>query len=76
MSSRRSLKRVGINTTVPKYLLDAIDELANECDTTRSNVVEALLTYCIEHHEIIDELFPYEEEGETEEEPEEELEGD
>lgn len=50
-------------------MIDALDEVAKELNATRSYVVEALIEYAFAY---VDEIFPYEEEGETEEEPEEE----
>lgn len=72
---RRSAKREKVTITLPAYLTDDVDELAGETDQTRSDVIEALLVYCFAHSDIIDEIFPYEEEeseeeGESEEETE------
>ena len=67
---RRSAKREKVTITLPAYLTDDVDELAGETDQTRSDVIEALLVYCFANSTIIDEIFPYEEEGESEEETE------
>jgi len=72
MPKRISLKRMKVTITLPEYLLDAIDELVNMVGGSRSNVIEAFSDYCMKHEEIVDELFPYEEEAEEEKEPEDE----
>ena len=69
---RRSAKREKVTITLPAYLIADVDHLAGETDQTRSDVIEALLDYCFVNSDIIDALFPYEEEGESEGETEEE----
>jgi len=51
-------RRVSINMTLPKYLLEAIDGLAATVEKTRSAVIEAFTEYCLDHEDIIDQLFP------------------
>ncbi len=65
----RKGRRQAVYITLPKAMIDALDEVAKELNATRSYVVEALIEYAFAY---VDEIFPYEEEGETEEEPEEE----
>jgi metal-responsive CopG/Arc/MetJ family transcriptional regulator len=65
------IKRMKALITLPDELVDELDELAEEADCSRGEVVEALLGYCFEHQEIIDEVFPEETEEEEEEEAEE-----
>ena len=62
MSKRISLKRVKITITLPEYLRDAIDELVDIVQGSRSEVIESFADYCLKHEEIINELFPLEEE--------------
>lgn len=62
MPKRLSGKRTQVTITLPAYLLDNIDELAEETELNRSDIMEMLLDYCFDHSEIIDEVFPYEEE--------------
>lgn len=71
MSKRKSLKRVKVTITLPKYLLDAIDELAEMTESNRSYVIEAFTDYGLNDQGIVDELFPYEETEEEEIEEEE-----
>ena len=71
---RRSAKREKVTITLPAYLIDDVDGLVEETDQTRSDVIEALLEYSFANSDIIDEIFPYEEEGEKEGESEEETE--
>lgn len=49
---------VEVTITLPKYLLEAIDGLAETVEKTRSAVIEAFAEYCLDHEDIIDELFP------------------
>lgn len=72
MPKRLSGKRTQVTITLPAYLLHNIDELAEETELNRSDIMEMLLDYCFDHSEIIDEVFPYEEEGESEGEDEDE----
>lgn len=74
MSQRKSLKRTKVTITLPKYLLEALDELAVAVETSRSDVVESFVEYGLDHEDIVDELFPpvEEEEGESEEDESEE----
>ena len=67
---RRSAKREKVTITLPAYLIDDVDDLAGETDQTRSDVIEALLEYSFAKSAIIDEIFPYEEEDDSEEETE------
>ena len=67
MPRRKSFKRVKVTITLPKHLLDAIDELAGMAETTRSDVIDSFADYCLKNEEIVDELFPIlEEEAEEE----------
>jgi len=76
MPKRLSGKRKQVTITLPAYLLEDIDELAKETDLSRSDVLEELLDYCFEDVDIIDKVFPYEEEGESEGEDEEQEESE
>jgi len=77
VSKRRSAKRQPVTMTLPAYMIEDLDEISTATDLSRSSVLEQLLAYCFDHEEdIINELFPYEEEGEEEEEIEEEDEED
>ena len=51
-------KRVEVTITLPKYLLKAIDGLAETVEKTRTAVIEAFAEYCLDHEDIIDQLFP------------------
>ena len=68
MPKRLSGKRTQVTITLPAYLLKDVDELAEETELNRSDIIEVLLDHCFDNPEIIDELFPYEEEGESEQE--------
>lgn len=68
MSKRERLAMKGekVTVTIPRWILESIDELAEEIEGSRSDVVIGLLTHCFQDDEIPDEVFPYEEEdGQT-----------
>ena len=52
-------RRVEATITLPKYLLQAIDGLAETVKKTRSAVIAAFAEYCLDHEDIIDKLFPF-----------------
>ena len=52
-------RRVEVTITLPKYLLEAIEGLAETVEKTRSAVIEAFAEYCLDHEDIIDKLFPF-----------------
>jgi metal-responsive CopG/Arc/MetJ family transcriptional regulator len=68
---RRKLRgeHVKILVTLPKAMVEDLDDLAGELDTDRSDVIEELLRYALEN---VDEVFPPEEEEREEGEEEEE----
>jgi metal-responsive CopG/Arc/MetJ family transcriptional regulator len=79
MPKRRQLvKKMRTTIDLPEELIEDLDALADESDESRTDVIEALLEYCFEHQEIIDEVFPIEEaeEEEVEEEEAEEAESE
>ena len=58
----RGYKSVSI--TLPSHVLKRIDDLAEEVQLSRSEVITHLCEYCLDDEEIIDEIYPYEEEEE------------
>jgi len=63
MSHRfRGYTRVSI--TIPSRILKRIDDLADETELSRSEIITHLCEYCLGHEDIIDELYPYEEDEE------------
>ena len=62
-------RRVEVTITLPKYLLQAIGGLAETVEKTESAVIEAFAEYCLDHEDIIDKLFLFREQHETEKEP-------
>jgi metal-responsive CopG/Arc/MetJ family transcriptional regulator len=69
---RKSMKGVKVTITLPTYLLQEVDGLAEEAETFRSDVITSILDYVFDNEEILDEIFPYEEEGESETENQDE----
>ena len=59
MSRYRGYKRVSI--TMPSRIVRRIDKLADEVELSRSEVIADLCRYCLEDQEVIDEIYPYEE---------------
>jgi metal-responsive CopG/Arc/MetJ family transcriptional regulator len=53
-----------VSITVPSRILYKIDQLADETQLSRSEVITDLCAYCLDDEEIIDEIYPYEEEEE------------
>jgi len=51
-------RRVEVTITLPKYLLEAIDGLAEVLERTRSAVIETFAEYCLDNENVVDELFP------------------
>jgi metal-responsive CopG/Arc/MetJ family transcriptional regulator len=60
MSRYRGYKQISI--TMPARTLRRIDKLSDEVELSRSEVVAELCDYCLNDDDIIDEIFPYEEE--------------
>jgi len=56
-------RRIEVTITLPKYLLEAIDGLAEAVEKNKSAVIEAFAEYCLDHEDIIDKLFPFQETG-------------
>lgn len=71
MSVKRSRKKAPerrvITLTLPEDMISAIDDLGTEVDENRSAVVEAILAYGLQE-EHLDEIFPYEEDEEEDQE--------
>ncbi|MFQ6064579.1 MAG: hypothetical protein ACE5L6_03805 [Candidatus Bathyarchaeia archaeon] len=58
-------RRIEVTITLPKYLLQSINGLAEAVEKTRSEVIKAFAEYCLDHEDIIDELFPRKKEDEN-----------
>lgn len=52
-------------------LVDELDDIAEEVEASRSDVIRDILDYVLDHEEILNDIFPYEEEEEEESEEEE-----
>jgi len=50
-----------VTVTLTEGLVDDIDEIAEEVETTRSDIMQGLLEYAMEH---VDDIFPPSEESE------------
>lgn len=61
MSKREREKVHGekVTVTIPRWMLEAIEEVAEDIEGSRSDVVVALLDHCFQDEEILDEVFPY-----------------
>jgi len=73
MLRRKSRKLASVTVHLPAPVVEFLDDLAEEVDTSRTDVVEELLRYALQH---VDEIFPLEEESEEEEDEEEEEESE
>ena len=64
---REKVKGEKVTVTIPHWMLEAIDEVAEEIEGSRSDVVSALLEHCFQDEgdadrdSIMDTVFPYEE---------------
>jgi len=72
MSPRRLRlpKMTSVTIRLPEDLVAAIDDLAEEADTSRTEIMEEILSYVMAKEDLVDEIFPEEGEGEEEEEDE------
>jgi len=59
-----------LSIDLPRWIIEDIDDLADETGLSRSEVIKMFLEYVLKNEEIIDEIFPEEEEDEDEEEEE------
>ena len=62
------MRIVKVTVSLPDALVDDLDQLADEVDTDRSDVIEGLLEYAFDH---LDEVFPESDEEEDQEEEKE-----
>jgi metal-responsive CopG/Arc/MetJ family transcriptional regulator len=62
MSQHRFRGYKSISITMPSRVLKRLDDLADEVQLSRSEVITHLCEYCLDDDEIIDEIYPYEEE--------------
>jgi len=51
---------------MPTRVLRRIDKLAKEVELSRSEVITNLCEFCLDDEEVIDEIYPYEEEEDEE----------
>lgn len=73
MSKRERLAMKGekVTVTIPRWILQAIDAVAEEVEGSRSDIVIGLLTHCFQdegdetHDSILDRVFPFDEEEPT-----------
>lgn len=61
------MKTMRLSISLPEYIVDGVEQIAEEAETFRSSVIEIFLDYCLGKESIVDELFPPKEEGEGEE---------
>jgi len=69
MVKRKKVRIVKVTVSLPDVLVDDLDQLADEVDTDRSDVIEGLLGYAFDH---LDEVFPESDEEEDQEEDQDE----
>ena len=65
MPRYRGYRRISI--TMPTRVLRRINKLAREVELSRSEVIKDLCEFCLDDEEVINEIYPYEEEEEDEE---------
>lgn len=68
---REKVKGEKVTVTIPRWILESIDEVAEDIEGSRSDVVSGLLAHCFQdegddsHDSILDTVFPYDEEEPT-----------
>jgi len=53
---------VRIIANLPKWVVDELDSLADETETSRGEVLKEILEHVLNDEELVDEIFPEEEE--------------
>lgn len=71
MPKRITVKSRSVTITMPQYVLDDVDELAEEIEISRSEVIADILRVVLRNEDMLNQVYPLEED-EPEEEPEEE----
>jgi predicted transcriptional regulator len=71
MKTRRSRKLSSVSVRLPDSLIEDLDSLAEECECSRTEIVESILDYVMGKEDLVDEIFP-EEEAQSGDESEEE----
>jgi metal-responsive CopG/Arc/MetJ family transcriptional regulator len=61
---KSNVKRLDIIINLPDNLIDKIDVLVSRTATSRADVIETLLNYCVRDRKIIDKVFHLGEESE------------
>lgn len=56
------MTKVLLRTKLPKWVVDELDRLAEETDTSIDEVLKEILEFVLNDEELIDEIFPEEEE--------------
>jgi len=69
--SRRLSKTVKLSLSISKEMMDYLDDIAEESEVSRSEVVQWILTGLMEDEDLEDQFFGEEEEEEEEESEEE-----
>jgi hypothetical protein len=54
--------RIGVRAKLPKWVVDDLDRLADETDTSVNEVLKEILEYVLNDEDLLDEIFPEEEE--------------
>jgi metal-responsive CopG/Arc/MetJ family transcriptional regulator len=60
---RKQLKSQKVTITLPEYVVEDIDDLSEEVGITRSEVICDILRAVLKDKEILNEIFPFEDEG-------------
>lgn len=60
---REKWKGEKVTVTIPRWILHAVDDVAGDIEGSRSDVVTELLAHCFQEDDILDEVFPYEDDN-------------
>jgi metal-responsive CopG/Arc/MetJ family transcriptional regulator len=53
---------MNISLRLPEDLVEDLNGLADECECSRTEIIETILDYVMDKESLVDEIFPYEKE--------------
>ena len=59
---RRTMEMVKVSISMPVWVQNEIDSLSEEMNTSRSDVISEILEYVIENEDVLNYIFPMEDE--------------
>lgn len=59
---RRTMEMVKVSVSMPLWVQNEINSLSDEMNTSRSDVISEILEYVIENEDVLNDIFPMEDE--------------